>query len=121
MLYPPFLSTGQVQLTLHRRTSQTYVNGRAVKSASADVIITANVQPVMKMTDLQFLPEGDRSKKTLKVYSKDLIRQKKEGTGGWDADTFTWEGELYEVRKVVNYGMGVLNHYHAICVRLELT
>ncbi|MNY65119.1 hypothetical protein D3C86_2023350 [compost metagenome] len=58
----------------------------------------------------------------MKVYTKgDALQQLKEGGAGWAADRFTWKGELYEVMKVISYEMGVLNHYKALCARVELT
>lgn len=122
MLNPPLLSVGSVPLTLTRRTLPTYVNGRLVPGTSTEVIITANVQPVLKSSDTMLIPEADRSKACLKVYSKgEPIQQLKEGVNGWDADLFTWQGDVYEVMKVINYEMGILNHYKAICMRKEQT
>lgn len=122
MLHPLFLSTGRVTLDITRRTAATYVKGRPVPGVEIIVPVVCNVQPVLKSTDTMLLPEADRSKACLKVYSKGgEIRQLKEGVDGWSADRFMWQGELYEVMKVINYAMGVLNHYKAICMRVELT
>lgn len=122
MLNPPLLLVGNVVLDITRREAGTYVNGRAVAGTESIVQVTANVQPVQKSTDTLVLPEADRSKAVIKVYTKGAeLRQRKEGANGWAADRFTWEGDLYEVMKVINYRMGVLNHYKALCSRVELT
>jgi hypothetical protein len=122
MLYPQLLSTGQVQLDIIRREASKLVRGRPVEGSELIVRVACNVQPILKSSDTLILPEADRSKACLKVYTKGgEIRQLKEGTNGWAADRFYWEGDLYEVMKVINYRMNVLNHYKAICMRVELT
>lgn len=122
MLYPPLLSTGRVTLDITRRDKQTLDRGRPVPGAETTVQVVCNVQPVLKSSDTLMLPEADRSKACLKVYTKgDTLRSMKEGPNGYAADRFIWQGDLYEVMKVINYAMGVLNHYKAICMRVELT
>lgn len=121
MLNPPLLQVGSVTLEVTRTTAATFVNGRLVPGTSTLVDVVANVQPVLKSTDTMLLPEVDRSKAVLKVYTKgDALRQLKEGPNGWSADRFTWDGDIYEVMKVIDYKMGVLNHYKALCARVEL-
>lgn len=122
MLYPPLLSTGRVTLDITRRAEMTYVNGRPVPGVDTIVPVVCNVQPVLKSSDTIMLPEADRSKACLKVYTQgSALRGLKEGVGGYSADRFMWQGDLYEVMKVINYAMGILNHYKAICMRVELT
>lgn len=122
MLYPPLLATGFVTLDVTRREAPTIVRGRPVPGTTATVQVECNVQPVLKSSDTIMLPEADRSKACLKVYTKGSeMKALKEAGPGWAADQFTWQGDLYEVMKVINYSMGVLNHYKAICMRVELT
>lgn len=122
MLYPPLLSTGKVTLDITRREKQSFNRGRPVPGAESIVQVVCNVQPVLKSSDTIILPEADRSKACLKVYTQGAeLRALKEGPNGHGADRFTWQGEVYEVMKVINYAMGVLNHYKAICMRVELT
>lgn len=122
MLNPPLLLTGRVTLAVTRRQAATYVKGRPVPGAESIVSVVCNVQPVLKASDTLLIPEADRSKACLKVYTKGgEMKALKEGGNGWAADRFTWKGDLYEVMKVIDYEMGVLNHYKAICMRVELT
>lgn len=122
MLNPPLLSTGRVTLDITRRAEMTYVKGRPVPGTETTVQVVCNVQPVLKSSDTILLPEADRSKASLKVYTKgDELRALKEGPSGYSADRFTWQGDVYEVMKVINYAMGILNHYKALCMRVELT
>lgn len=122
MRHPPLLLTGSVVLDVTRREAETQDRGRPVPGAESIVQVVCNVQPVLKSTDTYLLPEADRSRATLKVYTKGApLRQRKEGIGGYAADRFYWKGDLYEVMKVIDYDMGVLNHYKALCMRVELT
>lgn len=122
MLHPPLLVTGQVKLDVIRTTAATYVNGRPVPGTASEVVVVGNVQPVLKSSDTLLIPEADRSKACLKVYTKGgEMKALKEGGQGWSADRFYWQNDLYEVMKIINYSMGILDHYKAICMRVELT
>ena len=122
MLVPPLLATHNTTIDVIRTSASTYVKGRPVPGTSEIVQIVCNVQPVLSSTDTRMLPEADRSKACLKVYTKAVeMRQLKEGPNGWAADRFMWQGEMYEVMRAINYDMGILNHYKVICMRVELT
>lgn len=122
MLNPPLLSVGSTTLAIERRVAPTLDRGRPVLGAVSTVQVVCNVQPILKITDTLMLPEADRSKACLKVYTKGSeLKSLKEAGAGWAADRFMWQGDLYEVMKVINYAMGVLNHYKAVCMRVELT
>lgn len=122
MRNPPLFLVGSTTLEVIRRSAKTMVRGRPVDGVETTIEIVCNVQPILKSSDTMLIPEGDRSKACLKVYTKgDPMLSLKEGGNGYDADRFYWQGDLYEVMKVINYDMGVLNHYKAICMRVELT
>lgn len=122
MRNPPLNLVGSVKLDIIRTTQTTYERGRPVPGGSYTVPIIANVQPIAKSSDTLLIPEADRSKACIKVYTKGApMLALKEGEDGWAADRFFWKGDLYEVMKVISYEMGVLNHYKAICMRVELT
>lgn len=122
MRNPPLFLVGQVKLPVIRTSETTYERGRPVKGTSTTVDVVCNVQPILKQSDTMLIPEADRSKACLKVYTQGgELKSLKEGGNGWAADRFYWKGDLYEVMKVISYDMGVLNHYKAICMRVELT
>lgn len=122
MRNPPLLSVGHTTLDITRREPETYDRGRPVPGVESVVQVVCNVQPVLKSSDTILLPEADRSKACLKVYTKgEPLYGREEGINGTAADRFTWQGDVYEVMKVINYAMGVLNHYKAICMRVEKT
>lgn len=111
-------ATGRVTLTLSRPSGSggSYVKGVWVETEVDSVDITANVQPTGYKETI-ILEEADRSKKALKVFSPDPIYSEEESENG--ADEFEWEGDTFRVMKVLNYSMGLLNHFKAIAVMKE--
>lgn len=80
MLKPPFLATGRTTLTIVRPTAGTYDdNGRYIEGSTSTFNIVANVQPGLKFNDTQFLPEGERGRLAVRVYTDTEIRARKEG------------------------------------------
>ena len=117
MSVPGFLLTKTVSLTLKRPSAVGgYVDGVWQDATTSDVTIQANIQPV-KDEELMLFPESERSKEWCKIYSVSEIKATKEGTGGWDADRFQWNGDWYRVMKVRRYQMGTLDHYRAMAAR----
>lgn len=114
---PLFLLTGREELTLLRREPDTYVMGRPVKGAVVEVAIEANIQP-LGYRDTMMLPESDRTKEWVKVYSASAIRALLEVEDGWAADEFEWENKKFKVMKSHRYNMGVLDHYVAHATRI---
>ena len=121
MLKPQFLLTKKIPLTIYRTSAQgTYVDGEWVEGTETQVPLEVNIQP-FKDQDLLLLPEADRSREWYKIYCADEIRMDKQGTSGWSADEFVYEGNRYKVMKVKFYEMGILDHYRATAARLEIS
>jgi len=121
MRRPPLKSVGRTTLSVTRKQAGTgsYVNGEWVTSAvTTSVPVVANVQPALP-AQLLIFPEADRSKKAITLWSYDEVRELKEGQ--WEADTFVWDGDQYEIVKVERWSMGVLDHYEAVAFRKLLT
>lgn len=120
MLQPRFLLTKTVPIKILRRVAGSYINGRWVEGTTTEVPIDVNIQPI-KDSELLLMPESDRSREWYKGYTASLVRTQKEGTGGYDADEFDWQGNRYKIMKVRSYAMGTLNHFRFIAARIELT
>jgi len=103
-----------------RHAEGDYVDGEWVEGVETTVTIQANVHPFSDY-QVMILPESDRTKSWVWLFTSDLVRQKKEGVNGYGADRFMWDGDLYEVMAVRNYKMGVVDHREAKCTRVELT
>jgi len=107
-------------VTILRHSQGAFVDGDWVEGAEQQVVIQANVHPFSDY-QVMMLPESDRTKSWMWLFTASLVRQKKEGANGNDADRVTWDGDLYEVRAVQNFKMGVQDHFEAKLVRIELT
>ena len=120
MLKPQFLLTKKIPITFYRTTQGSYVNGEWVEGTETQVPLEVNIQP-FRDEDLLLLPEADRSREWYKIYCADEIRMDKQGTSGWSADEFVYEGDRYKVMKVKHYSMSILDHYRATAARLEIS
>jgi len=120
MSIPTFTLTKKLPVTLFRKTQGSYVKGRWVEGVEEEIVIQANVQR-LKMSELMKLPESDRQKKWLVIYSVSEIREAKQGVNGWEADEFIWKGERFRVMMSESWDMGVLDHYSARAARIEIT
>lgn len=120
MRKPPLRLVGSVLLNITRRQPDTYLFGELVQGTAVIVPLKCNVQRSTYSQTLM-LPESERSKDCLTVFCGEALREQREGTGGWAADTFVWEGATYKVMKNISYSMGVLDHHQVLAVRTELT
>lgn len=118
---PRYLSTGSVPVILKRRGTGSWVDGRYTPAVEQEIDIMANVQPMPRGIDTKLRPQGDITREAYMVFTNSLIRQKREGENGWDADIILWNGDELEVMEVAAYQMGPLNHYEAYCFRKEVS
>lgn len=120
---PPLLLplTGKVTVDVKRSEGGSRTKGVWTNAAQTTITISANIQPVLKGTDTLLVPEGDRSKEIIKIYTTTLLKSRVEGTTSNQGDIVEWDGKQFEVMKVIQYQMGVLDHVKAIAVRRELT
>lgn len=118
---PRFLMTGKVQLEVRRKGKGYYDDdGFWVDSPETAIFVEANVQP-LNDRDLMLMPESERTKEWIKIYSASEIRQAKEGPSGYEADFVVWEGELFRVMRAKNYKMGPQDHWKAQAARVPLS
>lgn len=120
MRKPPLRLVGSVILDITRREPDSYYMGELVPGQTVIIPLKCNVQRSTYSQTLM-LPESERSKDCLTVFCGEALREQREGTGGWAADEFTWEGARYKVMKVISYSMRVLDHHQVLAVRIELT
>ena len=115
---PKFLLTHTASVTLKRRGAGSYVDGVWTLAADTTKTIKANVQPV-RGHELVSLPEADRSREWIKVYTTGNVRGIQEGDlGGTSPDILVWDGRTFEVKQVSTYKMGVLDHTKIIAGRI---
>lgn len=114
---PIFQMTGKVPLTL-KRYAEGYRDeyGKWFDGTIETVEIEANIQP-LGYRDLIAMPESDRTKELVRVFSASEIRGTVEGVAKQLPDTFEWQGNTFTVIRVYKFSMGVLDHYKAIASR----
>lgn len=113
---PTFSLTGKVTITVIRQTGS-WVRGRWVEDDGVDVEIEGNIQP-LKFHEIQQLPESDRTKEWIKLYTTDQIYTAEESSeAGRSADVLIWNGKRFKAMKARRYQMGVLDHVHVLCAR----
>lgn len=116
---PSFLLTHKTSVTVLRATEGEWVKGKWVTGAVQEVVIDANIQP-LRGSELAALPESDRTKETIKVYSVETLKTLEE-VSQEEADIVVWEGKKFRAIKAMTYKMGVLDHTKTICVRFPET
>jgi len=105
-------------VTITRRAAGSYVDGRWAGGASSSLSIVASVQPDRPRPDeLLHLPEGDRAREGLRLYTATEVRTANE-TNNTPADMVTWAGEQWEVVKVEKWPASIA-HYKALCLRVS--
>lgn len=117
-----YSSIAMTSYTFTRRNGS-YVNGRWSDGTASTFTMKCTIQPNIAGNMTKLLPEGDRSKKSIFIITQGIstqIRTSKEGSSLLKGDELTWNGEVYEVREVLVYNLGVLDSVQAIAVRKEV-
>ena len=120
MSIPRFLLTRTVPLTIYRQEAGSYVRGVWVEGPIVEVPIRANIQP-LKPSEVQMMPESDRTREWYRLWTTDLVRTKQEGAQGYDADCCDWTGYRYPIMTAQSWDMGVLDHHEAWAARISVT
>jgi hypothetical protein len=110
----------KVPITVYRHAEGSYVEGEWVEGGETSFVIKGNAHPFSDY-QVMLLPESDRSRSWLWLFTTSKVRAKREGSGGWGADRFIWDGEMYEVMQTQTFTMQVRDHVEAKCVRVELS
>lgn len=108
---------------LHRviRKSGTgeYVDGEYIESPSEVIIIKANIQPALASYATQLLPEGDRNKEAINIFSNDWLYTARSGVGvPLKADVIIYRGGMWEVvvsRPYGNFG----EHCESLAIKFD--
>jgi hypothetical protein len=115
-----FSLVGKVPVTVTRHSAGSFVEGDWVEGTAITIIVNANVQPFSDY-QVMMLAESDRTKNWVLLFTSDMMRSKKEGSSGYGADHFVWDGDTYEVMRTNKWSMRVVDHYEVRAVRIELT
>lgn len=101
-----------------------YADGEYVDAVPEEITIRANIQPAMSSFRTQLLPEGDRNKEAITIYSNDWLYTTRSAThiGGTSTslqcDLVIYRGARWEV--VVSRPYGNLGeHTEALAIKLN--
>ena len=102
-----------------------YIDGEYIKQPDELVQIRANIQPSMSSFRTQLLPEGDRNKEAITIYSNDWLYTARSSTSSSDCistslpcDLVIYRGAKWEVvvsRPYGNFG----EHTEALAIKLN--
>lgn len=101
---------------LIRATAGAHVKGKYVPGTPTNTTIVANWQP-LSGAELLNLPELQRKRKSIMLYSEKEIRGINE-VAGVPADIITIDGLNYEVQKV-KYYKELCEHYEAVALEVN--
>lgn len=116
---PGFVLTHKTSITIIRASEGAWVNGYWVPGLTEEIEVDANVQP-LKGSELLALPESDRTKESIKVYSVETLKTVDEHSQE-EADIVIWNGKKFKAARTMTYQMGILDHTKTICFRMPLT
>jgi hypothetical protein len=100
-----------------RPTAGSYVSGRWVPGSTGAVTVIASVQPDRARPDeLLHLPEGDRAREGIRLYTDTHLYTSDEASGT-PADLVEWQGEQWEVVRVESWPLHI-GHYKVLALRI---
>lgn len=119
MITAKLISVKNIQLPVERYGTGNWVNGEWDDGAITNITIKANVQPSLTWNLMRMLAEGDRSKQAIAIYSVEPLVMAEEGSSAKKADVVLWQGKRWQVKSVMTYEMGILNHTESVAVRVD--
>lgn len=114
-----FTTLGKRNYIVLRSTVGEYVDGEWVETIKLEFTIRANIQPSMASYRTQLLPEGDRNKEAISVFSNDWLYTARSGVEeALKGDLVFYRGGYWEVvvsRPYGNFG----EHCEALAIKLN--
>lgn len=96
-----------------------YIDGEYVKTPDEEILILANIQPAMASYRTQLLPEGDRNKEAINIFSNDWLYTARSGVETpLNPDIVVYRDASWEVvvaRPYGNFG----EHCEALAIKLN--
>ena len=95
-----------------------WVDGEYVASSRQSIVIRANIQPSFGSPLLKVLPESEREKESVLIFSNDWVYTARSGSNPLQADILQYRGAEWEVqlsRPFGNFG----EHCEAIAIKLK--
>lgn len=106
--------------TIRRYAPYTIVSGEVIPATPVEVQVTCVITPVIRTSNLSFLPESVNTKKVIRIFSVEEIRQQEEKGKLWSADQLTVDGEDYTVIKVAPWKVNNFVGYEAYAYKTDV-
>lgn len=105
--------------TVKRRNAGSYVGGHWQPAGTTEFEIIASIQP-LRGKEMELLPEGERSKERVRIYTKSGLQQTIEKLA-IKGDLVSYKGREYEVKSIEEweFSRDGLAHFKAIAVLVE--
>ena len=116
----PFSLVKPTVQDVRRYAGYTLVRGEVIPSAPTTVQVTCVITPVIRTSNLTFLPESASTKKVVRIFSVEELRQQEEKGKVWSADQFTWQGEDYIVIKVAPWNVNNFSGYESYAYKKDV-
>lgn len=97
-----------------------WVDGEWIGSTSRTVTIFANIQPAMASYQSKMLPEGEREKEAINIFSNDWLYTARTGRNALEADVILYRGAKWRVVVVKPYG-NFGQHCEAFAIKVDDT
>ena len=97
-----------------------WVDGEWVGSKSRTVTIFANIQPAMASYQSKMLPESEREKEAINIFSNDWLYVARTGSNALEADVILYRGAKWRVVVTKPYG-NFCQHCEAFAIKVDDT
>ena len=97
-----------------------WVDGEWVESESRTVTIIANIQPAMASYQSRMLPESEREKEAINIFSNDWLYVARTGHSALEADVILYRGAKWRVVVTKPYG-NFGQHCEAFAIKVDDT
>lgn len=120
-----FTTLGKKNYRVIRSMGGDYVDGEYITLPNQELIIRANIQPSMASYRTQLLPEGDRNKEAITLFSNDWLYTARSGVVYPDGSNAILKGDLVIYREgywevVVSRPYGNFGeHCEALAIKLN--
>ena len=97
-----------------------WVDGEWIGSTSRTVTIFANIQPAMASYQSKMLPESEREKEAINIFSNDWLYTARTGHSALEADVILYRGAKWRVVVTKPYG-NFGQHCEAFAIKVDDT
>lgn len=107
------------EIKIKRYEQGRYVRGKFIEEGFKIIKVKANVQP-MQPTELINLPESQRTKEGIKIYTDEILKTADEDKMT-KADLVEWQDKEYEIHQIYDWSHSFLPYFKATAIKKDKT